>query len=129
VTYVRINALGGALEFARVPFVVIDLESPEGGPLDGVLGMNFFWNRNVVLEPTVGGAGFLHVSDPVPYAYIDLNFDDAVDVADFAVFAAAWHSTPADAAWDPRCDLYLDEVIDDRDAEAFMDAWRNMLGR
>jgi hypothetical protein len=129
VDYVRMNALGGALEFARVPFVVIDMESPEGGPLDGVLGMNFFWNRNVVLEPTVGGAGFLHVSAPVPYAYIDLNLDDVVDMADFAVFAAAWHTTPADPAWNPRCDFYLDEVIDARDAEAFMDAWGNLLGR
>jgi hypothetical protein len=129
VDYVRINALGGALEFARVPFVVVDMESPEGGPLDGVLGMNFFWNRNVVLEPTVAGAAFLHVSDPVSYAFIDLNLDDVVDVADFAIFAAAWHSTPADPAWNTRCDFYADEVIDARDLQAFMDAWMNQLGQ
>jgi hypothetical protein len=129
VDYVRINAMGGALEFAHVPFVVIDIESPEGGPLDGVLGMNFFWNRNIVLEPTVGGAGFLHVSEPVPYAYIDLNLDDVVDMTDFAIFAAAWHSTPADPAWNSRCDFFADEVIDARDLEAFNDSWMSMLGQ
>ena len=99
--YVRIDAMGGALEFAHVPFIVLDMESPEGGSLDGILGMNLFWNRNVVLEPTTSGSGFLHVSDPVPYAYIDLNFDDVVDGMDFAIFAAAWRTTPADPAWNP----------------------------
>ena len=99
------------------------MESPEGGSLDGILGMNFFWNRNLVLEPTVGGAGFLHVSDPVPYAYIDLNYDDVVDVADFAIFASAWHATPADPAWNTACDFFADELIDSRDLQAFADAW------
>lgn len=129
VDYLRINAMGGALEFARVPFVVLDMESPEGGPLDGILGMNLFWNRNVVLQPTAGGAAFLHVSNPVPYAYIDLNFDDVVDVTDFAIFAAAWHTTPADAEWNGLCDFYLDEVIDARDLEAFADSWTHLLGQ
>ncbi|MBN2133012.1 MAG: aspartyl protease family protein [Sedimentisphaerales bacterium] len=123
IDYVRINAMGGAMEFARVPFIVIDMESPEGGSLDGILGMNFFWNRNLVLEPTVGGAGFLHVSDPVPYAYIDLNYDDVVDVTDFAIFASAWHATPADPTWNVACDFFTDELIDRRDLQAFADAW------
>lgn len=42
IDYVKINAFGGALEYSRAPFVVLDLLSPEGGALDGVLGMNFF---------------------------------------------------------------------------------------
>jgi len=129
VDYVRINAMGGALEFAHVPFVVIDMESPEGGPLDGVLGMNFFWNRNIVLEPTGAGAGFLHVSDPVPYAYIDLNLNDVVDMLDFAIFAAAWHTTPTDPAWNKKCDFFVDEIIDGRDLQAFTESWLNMLGQ
>ncbi len=129
VDYVRINAMGGALEFEHVPFVVLDMDSPEGGSLDGILGTNLFWNRNVVLEPTTTGSGFLHVSDPVPYAYIDLNFDDVVDGLDFAVFAAAWRTTPADPAWNPLCDLFMDEVIDTRDLEAFVDAWANAMSK
>ena len=129
VDYVRINAQGGTLEFSHVPFVVLDMESSEGGSLDGILGMNFFWNRNLVLEPTTTGSAFLHVSDPVAYAYIDLNFDDVVDVADFAIFASAWGATPADPAWNSNCDFYLDEVIDARDLQAFVESWLNMLGQ
>lgn len=129
IDYVRINAWGGALEYSRAPFVVLDIQSPEGGPLNGVLGMNFFWNRNIVLEPSISGGGFLHVSNAVPYAYIDLNSDDLVNVQDFAVFAAAWHTTPADPAWDSRCDFYLDEVIDARDLAAFAEAWVSMFGQ
>ncbi len=125
IDYVRINAMGGALEFQHVPFIVLDMESSEGGALDGVLGMNLFWNRNIVLEPTTSGSGFLHVSDPVPFAFIDLNFDGVVDGQDFAVFAAAWHTTPTDPAWNPMCDLFMDEIIDARDLEAFVDAWLN----
>jgi hypothetical protein len=127
VDYVRINAMGGALEFARVPFVVIDMESAEGGSLDGAIGMNLFWNRNLVLEPTTTGTGFLHLSDPVPYAFIDLNLDDVVDMTDFTIFAAAWQTTPADPAWNARCDFFTDEVIDTRDFEAFVDSWLAML--
>jgi hypothetical protein len=63
----------------------------------------------------------------VPYAYIDLNLDDVVDMADFAIFAAAWHSTPGDPTWNPDCDFFLDEVIDYRDLEAFVDAWTHSL--
>jgi len=127
--YVRINAMGGALEFAHVPFIVLDMDSSEGGSLDGILGMNFFWNRNVVLEPTTTGSGFLHVSDPVPYAYVDLNADGVADNLDLTIFAAAWHTTPADPAWNPRCDFFIDEIIDARDLEAFIDAWLNLLGK
>jgi len=126
--FVRIDAMGGALEFTRVPVIVLDMESPAGGSLDGILGMNLFWNRNVVLEPTTSGTAFLHVSAPVPYAYIDLNFDDVVDALDYAVFAAAWQTTPADPAWNPRCDFFLDEIIDARDLEAFMDSWVRIHG-
>ena len=129
VDYLQISALGGTLEFSHVPFVVIDMESPEGGSLDGILGTNLFWNRNIVLEPITSGSGFLHVSDPVPYAYIDLNFDDIVDVMDFAIFASAWGTTPTDPAWNSRCDFYLDEVIDMHDLEAFVDSWLNTLGQ
>jgi hypothetical protein len=129
IDYVRINAMGGALEFAHVPFVVIDMDSPEGGSLDGVLGMNFFWNRNVVLQPDTTGTGFLHLSDPVPYAFIDLNGDGVVDGQDFAIFAAAWRSTPADPAWNPQCDFFADNVIDERDLDAFVDAWVHAVSK
>jgi hypothetical protein len=123
IDYVRINALGGALEFARVPFVVFDIDSPEGGPLDGILGTNFFWNRNLAIQPNGSGSAYLHVSEPVAYAYVDLNADGTVDLKDFATFASAWRTSPKDAAWNPGCDLFVDEVVDSRDLAAFAESW------
>ena len=102
VDYVRINALGGELEFSRAPFVVLDLESPETGQLDGVLGMNFFWNRNVFLEPSITSSGFLSVSAPIPVPFGDNDVDFDVDVTDYEVFA----SCIPDAGFplSPECD-------------------------
>lgn len=87
IDYVRINAFGGALEFSRAPFVVLDLLSPEGGGLDGVLGMNFFWNRNVIFEPSLSFSSFFHVSDPLRIDYGDYDSDYRVSLGDAAGFA------------------------------------------
>jgi len=127
VDYVKINAWGGALEFSRVPIVVLDMESPEGGLLDGILGMNFFWNRNIIFEPSLTGSGFLHVSEPVPFAYADLNFDNNINMEDFAIFASAWLTKPGDIRWNPYCDFYLDNFIDTWDLAAFVEVWLDVL--
>jgi hypothetical protein len=103
IDYVKISAWGGFLEFSRAPFVIIDLESPEGGPLDGVLGMNFFWNRNVVFEPSLTGSGFLHVSDPIPVAFGDTDVDFDVDDADAAYFVSCL-TDPGSETINAECD-------------------------
>ncbi|MCK5270752.1 MAG: retroviral-like aspartic protease family protein [Sedimentisphaerales bacterium] len=123
IDYVKINALGGAMEFSHAPFVILDLESPEGGPLDGVLGMNFFWNRNVIFDPSLSTSSFLHISEPVMFAYVDFDDDGDIDLADFAIFSAAWLTSPDDTNWDPRCDIYIDESIDIQDLAAFAEQW------
>lgn len=92
VDYVRIDALGGAMEFSQAPFVVADLPSASGGLIDGILGMNFFWNRNVILEPIIAqpgnfvGGGNFHVSDPIPFAYGDFDLDKYVENRDTEFF-------------------------------------------
>ncbi len=121
IDYVKINALGGALEFSRAPFVVLDLESPEGGPLDGVLGMNFFWDRNIVFEPSLSLSGFLHVSDPIGFAYGDFDRDFDVDQDDYAFFQACT-TGPAILVLDPQCahvDADGDADIDQSDFGIF----------
>jgi len=97
-----ISAFGGPLRYARAPFVVLDLPSPEGGILDGILGMNLFWDRNIIFEPSLGGAAFLHVSDPVPFAYGDFNADRDVDANDADWFVAC-STPPAFGSVDPEC--------------------------
>lgn len=103
IDFVRINALGGALDFSRAPFVVLDLPAPSGGVLEGILGMNFFWNRNIIFQPTLDGSAFLHISDPIPFAYGDFDADRDVDGDDtgWIPFCASGPGQPALA---PDCD-------------------------
>jgi hypothetical protein len=114
VDYVKINATGGALEFSRAPFVVLDLPSAEGGTLDGILGMNFFWNRNVIFEPVWGvsglSTGVLHVSQPVPFAYGDFDLDFDVDPEDEATFVSC-ATGPATGLLTVDCD-HIDQDLD-----------------
>ncbi len=103
VDYVKINAMGGALEFSRAPFVVLDLPSPEGGSLDGILGMNFFWNRNVIFEPALLFTAFFHVSDPIAFAYGDFDLDLDVDPKDAAAIVSCM-TGPERSILNPLCD-------------------------
>jgi len=125
VDYVKINALGGALEFSRAPFIVLDLQSPEGGPLDGILGMNFFWDRNVIFEPSLTLSSFFHVSDPIPVAFADSNVDFHVDAAD-ASFIFACITGPQSTGVSPECDhldVDFDGSIDLRDLAKFQNCY------
>ena len=103
VDYVRISASGGALEFSRAPFIVLDLGSPEGGSLDGVLGMNFFWNRNVIFQPSLTLSSFFHVSDPVPFAAPDFDLDLHVDSTDWSIQNACL-AGPSGNGVGPECE-------------------------
>ncbi len=102
VDFVKINAWGGALEYSRAPFVLLDLVGPEGTILDGILGMNFFWDRNVIFEPSLGGIPFLHVSEPIPFAYGDFDADLDVDADDTATFGSCFTGTGAQTLL-PEC--------------------------
>jgi hypothetical protein len=110
VDFVKMNASGGALQFSRAPFIVLDLPSPEGGPLDGILGMNFFWNRNVAFEPFLTGSSFFDVSDPIPVAFGDSDVDFHVDAADASFFFTCM-TGPASTGVSPECD-HLDVDFD-----------------
>jgi hypothetical protein len=118
IDFVKINALGGALEFSKAPFVVLDLPAPDGGSLDGVLGMNFFWNRNVILEPIWGLNGIstasFHVSAPIPVAYADNDVDFDVDHADAATQLSCL-TGPGPTIVNPECDHFDAEGDSDVD--------------
>lgn len=126
--FVRINALGGPLQYSRVPVVVLDLPSPEGGSLDGILGMNLFWNRDIVWDPDLLLSGSLFVSSPidVPFGDNDVNF--AVGKPDAAYFIECM--TPPDGAGTPpQCDhldLAFDGDVDLRDLQQFMLCYSGM---
>jgi predicted aspartyl protease len=50
---IDIPALGDWVSFEHVPVVLMDVASPEGGTLDGIIGMNLFTEFNLLLK---GGA-------------------------------------------------------------------------
>lgn len=121
VDFVRLNASGGAMEFESVPFVVIDLPNPDGGGglLDGILGMNLFWNRNVIFEPNpdLTNTHFFHVSDPLygPEVLLgDVDLDLDLDVDDIEQLAAV-RGHDFETADPAIFDLTGDVLIDDAD--------------
>lgn len=111
IDFMRINASGGALDFVQAPFLVRDLPSPEGGTLDGILGMNFFWDRNVVFKPSLTGTGFFEVSAPVVFKG-DLDGDGMVDAFDVAKFELALADLEAFHAQNPNVNPILVGDID-----------------
>lgn len=55
----------------------------------------------------------------------DLDGDSDVDLADFAIFALAWRTTPGQPGWNPDCEISIpaDNYIDILDLAAFVDNW------
>ncbi|MBW8036170.1 MAG: hypothetical protein FVQ79_11205 [Planctomycetes bacterium] len=96
---VEIPALGEWLRFTNVPVILLDIASPEGGTLDGIIGMNLFTEYNMVLR---GGGMFLE-DDPMlelERIVFERNVadiwpaegDGKVNLRDFAVCADEWLS-------------------------------------
>ncbi|MCE5255117.1 MAG: retropepsin-like aspartic protease [Phycisphaerales bacterium] len=56
----EIPALGGWFRATQVPVVFLDISSPEGGTLDGIVGMNLFVDFNLIVR----GGGFFTEADP-----------------------------------------------------------------
>jgi len=101
IDFVQISASGGPLRYSSAPFIVLDLPSPEGGGLDGILGMNFFWDRNVIFEPVLNLSGFFHFSEPVGFAFADNNLDFDIDHDDSLAMISCG-TGPADV-FSPDC--------------------------
>jgi len=115
---IAIPALGGWLWFANVPVVLLDVFSPEGGTLDGIIGMNLLDDFNFVLR----GGGLFLMDDPrLELEYfgdkilVDIapgTGDGKVDLIDLAAFADAWLSTSTSPNWNVKCDMAPTELPD-----------------
>jgi predicted aspartyl protease len=134
---IEIPALGEWLSFTDVPIILLDVSSPEGGTLDGIIGMNLFVEFNFVLR---GGGLFLQDDPTLEFGPIHYHIiadiaprvaDGFVDYWDLAVFAKAWLATkePRSPNWDFRCDLapvsYPDGKIDFLDFAVFAQYWQD----
>jgi hypothetical protein len=129
----QIPALGEWFSFTNVPVILIDIASPEGGTLDGIIGMNLFVDFNFVLR---GGGLFLQDDprielEPLGYRMIaDIgppSGDGIVDSLDLAAFVQAWLATPASGEWNPKCDMAPlsspDGIIDLLDFAVLAEYW------
>jgi len=73
----QIPALGEWLTFTNVPMILLDIASPEGGTLDGIIGMNLFINFNFVLR---GGGMFLQPDPAIEFQLIsNLSAEASID--------------------------------------------------
>lgn len=79
-------------------------------------------------QPGNDPAAWLAAS-PTPGAFAsvhaDFDHNGTVDLADFAILAAAWQSTAQDPQWNAACDLSTpaDNTIDLSDLAAYLDYW------
>jgi hypothetical protein len=129
----EIPALGDWLSFTNVPVVLLDVLSPEGGTLEGIIGTNLFTQFNLVLS-----GGGLFGQDPAYLAFepiparlpadiAPVSGDGVVDLRDLAVFSETWLATPGSQNWHPKADLAPplspDGRVDFLDFAVFAEYW------
>jgi hypothetical protein len=128
----EIPATGEWLSLTNVPVVVLDVDSPEGGILDGIIGTNLFVDLNFVFHGGgLMGQGynpFIHF-EPVCRLVGDIapdSGDCTVDFFDIAAIAEAWLATPQSSNWNPRADLAPpapDDLINFLDFAVLAEHW------
>jgi hypothetical protein len=132
-----IPTIGEWLEFTNVPVILLDISSPEGGKLDGIIGMNLFTQYNLIFK----GGGLFLLDDPVlEFKRIgDASLagdiaplpdgDGAVDAQDFNVYSQLWKTTTQSPNWNPKADIAPagspDGIIDLLDLARFAENWLN----
>jgi hypothetical protein len=134
-----IPTLGEWLEYTNVPVVLLDIASPEGGKLDGIIGMNLFTEYNLIFR---GGGLFLQDDPLLEFKRIgdgalagDItplpDGDGVVDQQDFNAYGRLWKTTTLSPAWDPKADIAPigspDGIIDLLDLARFAENWLNGL--
>jgi hypothetical protein len=133
---IEIPTTGEWLTFFNVPVIVLNVASPEGGYLDGIIGTNLFMEFNLVLH-----GGGLNGQDAPYLAFERVRHlradiapqggDGIVNFIDLATFMKAWQSTPDSPNWNPQADLYPpsrgDNVIDFNDLVEFLNQWLDTL--
>ena len=119
----------------NVPVVLLDIYSPEGGTVDGIIGMNLFTEFNLVLR---GGGLFLQESatfefEPIHRIIADIapeGGDGIVNGLDLEVFLQAWLSEgtmPPSPNWNRKADMAPisepDDKVDFLDYSILADHW------
>ncbi len=123
------------LTFTNVPVVLLDVPSPEGGILDGIIGTNLFVDFNFIFR----GGGlpgqdlprieFERLPERIVADIAPGAGDGVVDLLDLAAFAASWLTNSESFNWNPRADMApqgrLDGRVDFLDLVVFAEYWLN----
>jgi hypothetical protein len=126
---ITIPAIGQWLEYANVPVILLDISSPEGGTLDGIIGMNLFLEYNLIFR---GGGIFLEDDPLLEFQQITSSpigdiappsGDGIVNLSDYSVFSKAWLAVTTDANWNPDADMVVNGVIDLPDLAVLAENW------
>ncbi|RKY06881.1 MAG: hypothetical protein DRP65_11155 [Planctomycetota bacterium] len=115
---IEIPATGQWLSFTNVPVIHLDIASPEGGFIDGVIGMNLFVDYNFVfngnafevLDPPY--IEFEPIPEPIIADIAPEGGDHKVNLLDLLAFAHAWLATEGSGNWNPACDLAPQPIPD-----------------
>ncbi|MHC4460959.1 MAG: aspartyl protease family protein [Planctomycetota bacterium] len=130
---IEIPATGQWLSFTNVPVVMLDIASPEGGFLDGIIGMNLFVEYNFVFN---GGAMDIHKPpylefEPIPYHIVaDIappSGDGEVNFLDLDAFAQAWLAIPTSPNWNSKADMVGDATINFLDFTVLAEYWQQSI--
>lgn len=130
---VEIPGVGEWLKYKDVPVILLDIFSPEGGTLDGIIGMNLFMEYNIILR----GGGMMLRDDPkleferivpIPGDIAPLGGDGRVTRPDLIAMAGAWLSVPSSDNWYQLADIAPvgapDNIIDIRDFAVMSEHWQ-----
>lgn len=127
---IEIPAMGQWLRYSNVPVVLLDVSSPEGGKLDGIIGMNLFVDHNFVLK---GGGIFLQEDPVLTFEQItrlagDITpgfGDGTVNELDVQKLASVWLASSSDADWseNARYDIAPDGTINYLDFRIIASNW------
>lgn len=134
----EIPALGQWLEYTNVPVILLDIFSPEGGTLDGIIGMNLFTQYNLVLH---GGGLFLEddpyfafekIAAPIKGDIAPAGGDGVVDMQDLAAYSRLWTTTTQSPGWNPKADIAPttpDGIINTSDLMLLAQNWLTSQGQ
>jgi len=109
--------------------VWLEISSPEGGKLDGVIGMNLFTEYNLILR---GGGLFLEEDPSLEFSRITLPLtgdiapeggDGKVDMLDLAAFSSSWLSQSGQSSWNSAADLAGSGQVDLADLNLLAEQW------
>ena len=130
---IEIPAIGQWLNFTNVPVVILNVPSPEGNFLNGIIGMNLFAEYNFVFN----GMGFdLYIPPYIEFEQIPYHIpadiaptggDDKVDSLDLADFAKAYLATPTSLNWNSKADMVSDAIINLYDFAILGKYWGQVL--